>query len=89
MMPRINLKESLERSVKKLEKAKREKQTILVHMVYLGTVGVIFILPVILGAYAGVWLDSKLAGFSSSCTISLICLGVVIGAINVYLFIRE
>ena len=83
------LKKSVQSSVDKLEKAKKEKPTLLGQMVYLGTIGIIFILPVIIGAYLGVWLDNKLQGFSVIWTISFIFLGVIIGIINVYLFLRE
>lgn len=83
------LKESLESQFKKLEKSKKEKKNLLAQTIYLGTLGVIFILPVIAGAYIGVWLDNKLKGFSFSWTISLIFLGIVIGAINVYLFVKD
>ena len=47
------------------------------------------VLPVVAGAYLGRWLDSLLAGYSIRWTLSMIFLGVIIGAINVYLFIRE
>jgi ATP synthase protein I len=83
------LRAKVRSSAKKFDKAKKERRTLLAQMAYLGTVGVIFILPVIIGAYLGVWLDNKLRGFSVSWTISLILLGVIIGAINVYLFIKE
>ncbi|HCU54125.1 MAG TPA: F0F1 ATP synthase subunit, partial [Gammaproteobacteria bacterium] len=47
------------------------------------------VLPVIGGAYLGRWLDSLVAGYSIRWTVSLILLGVFLGAVNVYLFIRE
>jgi ATP synthase protein I len=47
------------------------------------------VLPVVGGAYLGQWLDSLLAGYSIRWTVSLILLGVFLGAVNVYLFIRE
>ncbi len=83
------LKQEVESKIIKLDKAKVDKKTILSQTIYLGTVGIIFILPVVLLAYIGVWLDNKLQGFSFSWTISLIFLGIIIGAINVYLFMRE
>ncbi len=83
------LKKGLESSIEKLEKAKKEKKTILAQTIYLGTVGIMFILPVIIGAYVGVWLDNKYKGFSFSWTISLIFLGIAIGVINVYRFMKD
>jgi ATP synthase protein I len=37
----------------------------------------------------GRWLDSRLPGYQVYWTVSMIFLGVVIGAVNVYLLIRE
>lgn len=82
-------KKNVEQSISKMDKAKKQRNTILAQTTYLGTIGFIFILPVILGAYLGVWLDNQLKGFSISWTISLIIVGVFIGAINVYLFIKD
>lgn len=83
------LKKSVKLSINKMEKANKERTTLLAQTAYLGAIGFIFILPVIVGAYLGVWLDNKLTGFSFSWTISLIIVGIFIGAINVYLFIKE
>jgi len=49
----------------------------------------VFVLPVVGGAYLGNWLDSLVAGYSIRWTVSLILLGVFIGMINVYFLIRE
>jgi ATP synthase protein I len=57
--------------------------------IFTGTLGTIFILPVIAGAYLGRWLDTKLSGYSISWTINLILIGIFIGAFNSYLFIRD
>lgn len=84
-----DFRKSVKTSVDKIEQAKRQKTTVLAQTTYLGTIGFIFILPVIVGSYLGVWLDNKLKGFSISWTISLIIVGIFIGAINVYLFIKE
>lgn len=83
------LKQNIQRKMDILDKSRKEKTTLLAQTVYLGTLGFIFILPVIIGAYLGVWLDNKNFGFSISWTISLIIVGVFIGAVNVYLFIKE
>lgn len=83
------LKKRVQAKVEEIEKAKKDSGTLLAQTVYLGTVGIIFILPVIIGAYLGVWLDDKLKGFSFSWTISLIIVGIFIGAMNVYLFFKE
>ncbi len=83
------LKHEVKKSISQLEQSKKESSSILAQTIYLGTLGVIFILPIILGAYIGVWLDNKLHGFSIAWTLNLIIVGIIIGAINVYLFIKD
>lgn len=84
-----NLMKSVKNSIKKMEEAKKEQKTILAQTIYLGTLGIVFILPPIVGAYLGVWLDDTLKGFSFSWTMSLICTGIFVGALNVYLLIKD
>jgi ATP synthase protein I len=87
--PQKNLEKQVKLNVSKIDKAKKEKSTLLAQTIYLGTLGFVFILPIILGAYLGVWLDGKLKGFSVAWTLNLIILGVMVGAVNVYLMIKE
>lgn len=82
------LKASVQTQADRIRKAQREKRTLLANTIYLGTLGLIFVLPVVAGAYLGSWLDSQLKGYSFSWTVTLIVLGVFVGAIDVYLFIR-
>lgn len=84
-----DLKKQVERQVRRMQKAEREKPTLLGQTVYIGTLGLLLVLPVVGGAYLGQWIDSLFSGYSSRWTVSLILVGVMIGAINVYLFIRE
>jgi len=72
-----------------MQKAERERPTLIGLTVYIGTLGLLFVLPVIAGAYLGQWLDDLSAGYSVHWTISLILLGVCLGALNVFLFIKE
>lgn len=83
------LEERVGKQAKRLKQAERDRRTLLGYSVYLGTLGVLFVLPVVAGAYLGRWLDGLMAGYSTRWTLSLIVLGVVVGAANVYLFIRE
>ena len=83
------LEERVGRQVERMKRAEKDRRSLLGQTVYLGTLGVLFVLPVIVGAYAGSWLDSRLEGYAVHWTLSMIFLGVVIGAVNVYLFIRE
>jgi len=82
-------RKSVERQAQRMQKAERERPTLIGQTVYIGTLGLLFVLPVVGGAYLGQWLDSLAGGYSVRWTVSLIVLGVVIGAVNVYLFIRE
>jgi ATP synthase protein I len=79
----------VEQQTKRLRQAEQERPTLLAQTVYLGTLGLVFVLPVIAGAYLGAWLDGQLQGYSLRWTLSLIFLGLVVGAINVWLMIRE
>ncbi len=83
------LKASVQTQVGRIQKAERARRTLLANTVYLGTLGLIFVLPVIAGAYLGNWLDDRIKGYSFSWTVTLIVLGVFVGAMDVYLFVRE
>ena len=79
----------MERQAKRMQKAEQERPTLIGQTVFLGTLGLLFVLPVVGGAYLGIWLDGLASGYSTRWTISLILLGVFIGGLNVYLFVRE
>ena len=83
------LREDVERQVKRMKKAERERQTLLAQTVFLGTLGLVFVLPVVAGAYLGRWLDGMIEGYSMRWTLSMLFLGIIIGAFNVYLLVRE
>lgn len=72
-----------------MQKAERDRPTLIGQTVFVGTLGLLFVLPVIGGAYLGRWLDGFGTGYSMRWTLSLILLGVFVGALNVYLFIRD
>ena len=72
-----------------MKRAEQDRPTLIGQTIYLGTLGLLFVLPVLAGAYLGSWLDSLVTGYSTRWTVSLILVGVMIGAINVYLFLRE
>lgn len=83
------LQQSIDEQVRRLQKAERERPTLLAQTTYLGTLGLLLVLPVIGGAYLGRWLDGLMAGYSLRWTLSLIFLGLVVGGVNVYLYVRE
>jgi len=83
------LRKEVERQARRMEQAERERGTLLGQTVYIGTLGLLMVLPAVGGAYLGRWLDSLAAGYSIRWTVSLILVGVFVGALNVYLFIRD
>jgi ATP synthase protein I len=83
------LKDEVAKQIRRMQQAERDRPTLLKQTVYLGTLGLLFVVPVIVGAYAGRWLDSLSAGYSMRWTLSLIVLGVGIGAVSVYLNVKE
>jgi len=86
---RQRLAASLEQQTSRLRRAHGQRVTLLGQTRYLGTVGVLLVLPVVAGAYVGQWLDGRWPGSSVSWTMSLIFTGVVVGGVSAYLFIRE
>ncbi|HEU0282852.1 MAG TPA: AtpZ/AtpI family protein [Gallionella sp.] len=83
------LRKAVEQQVKRMRRADRERSSLLAQSVYLGTLTLLFILPVIIGAYLGNWLDGMAQGYSMRWTLGLILAGLIIGVVNVYMFIRE
>jgi ATP synthase protein I len=83
------LKRRVERQAERMRKAEHDRPTLIGQTVFVGTLGLLFVLPVIGGAYLGRWLDGLASGYSLRWTLSLILLGVFVGALNVYLFIRD
>ncbi len=80
---------NVERQARRMKKAEQERPNLFAQTIYIGTLGLLLVLPVVGGAYLGHWLDSLVEGYSVRWSVSLIVLGVVVGAVNVYLFIRE
>ncbi|KPK06295.1 MAG: ATP synthase [Betaproteobacteria bacterium SG8_39] len=83
------LKRSVEREAARMKRAERERDSLLALTGYLGSLALMFLIPVIAGAYLGSWLDEQATGYSTRWTVSLIVLGLVIGVVNVVLYIRE
>jgi len=86
---RQRLREGVERQAKRIDKAQRERRSVMAQTIYLGTLGLLLVLPAVGGAYLGHWLDSLAAGYSIRWTVSLIVLGIALGAFNVYFFLRD
>ena len=86
---RKQLRKAVEREAGRLQRAERERSRLIAQTVYLGSLALMFVVPVVAGAYLGRWIDGMFSGYSIRFTVSLIVLGVAIGAVNVYLFVRE
>lgn len=83
------LQKAIDRSERVDEQAKKGSQTLLQQTVFLGTLGVLFVVPVIGGVYLGNWLDDRLPGYSARATLGLLVLGMFVGGVNVYFFIKK
>ena len=86
---RRDVERNLERDARRLDDAEKNRPTLLAQTAYIGVLGLLFVLPVVAGAYLGHWIDGLSEGYSMRWTLSLIFVGVVVGAVNVYFFIRE
>ena len=82
-------RKEVDRDAQRLDEAVRRRRTVLTQARFLGTLGLVMVLPMVAGAYLGRWLDERLPGYSQSWTVSLLLLGVLLGAINVYLMLRD
>ena len=89
MQQHDELRKRVERQAQRMKKAERERSNLMSQTIFIGTLGLVFVLPVVAGAYLGNWLDNLVAGYSIRWTVSLILLGVIIGMLNVYFLIRE
>ena len=89
MNDRQRLSSDIEKKVERMKKADKDRPTLFGQTIFLGTLGLVFVLPIIAGAYLGRWIDGKMAGYSIRWTLSLIILGIIIGGVNVYLMFRE
>lgn len=77
------------RDAHRLKTAERGRRSLLAQTVFLGSLSVLFVAPLLGGAYLGRWLDGLSEGYSVRWTINLIVLGLAVGIFNVYFFIRK
>jgi len=85
----LHREQIFEESGRSQEKAEKDRPTLLAQTVYLGTLGLLLVVPVVVGAYLGRWLDGLVEGYSLRWTLSLILVGVAVGAFNLYRFIKD
>ena len=85
--------EQLQRSIKnqarRIAQAERDRSTLLGQTVFLGTLALLFVLPLVGGAYLGHWLDTRAPGYSYRWTMIGLLAGLALGVVNVYAFIRR
>jgi ATP synthase protein I len=86
---REKLHEQVKSDIRRKTNALKNRHQVLAQTIFLGTLGLVMILPIIGGAYLGRWLDQKFVDNTVNWTVSLLIIGVLIGAINAYLLIRE
>ncbi|MCK9606152.1 MAG: AtpZ/AtpI family protein [Methylomonas sp.] len=89
MRDRHSLLEKTRRDVNRLIKKENQPASWIGMLFYGGTLGLLFVTPIVLGAYLGRWLDTLAAGYSVRWTVSLIVLGIVTGGYNVFRFIQR
>jgi ATP synthase protein I len=83
------LQQQVERQARRMKQAEQDRPTLIGQTIYVGTLGLMFVLPVVGGAYLGLWVDEIVSGYSIRWTVSLILLGVFLGVFNVYYLIKE
>jgi ATP synthase protein I len=84
-----DLRRQVERQSRRMRQAQADRPTLLAHTRFVAMLGLLFALPVVGCAYLGLWLDGLAEGYSFTWTLSLLLLGVVVGAVNIYLFVRD
>ncbi|MDD1610525.1 MAG: AtpZ/AtpI family protein [Methylococcaceae bacterium] len=83
------LKKRIDTQIQRMKQAEKDRPNLLSQTVYIGTLGLVMVLPIVAGAYLGHWLDGLVAGYSMRWTLSLLFSGVVIGFFNVYFLIKN
>lgn len=83
------LDNDVKRDEQRKHKAQEEQSTLLQATRILGVLGFMLVLPIVVGAYIGHWLDGFSEAYSVRWTVGFILLGVVIGSVNAYLLLRE
>jgi ATP synthase protein I len=81
------LKASVRREIGTMRQAERARGSWLTQTRYLGTLGLLIAVPVVAGAFLGVWVDRIFDSYGW--TGALIGAGCVIGGVNAYLYVRR
>ena len=83
------LKREVERRVSRMDRRDRRRRTLLAQFGDLGVLGMLIAIPIVGGVYIGRSIDERIAGYSVGWTLGFLVLGVVIGSVNVYLYMRR
>ena len=83
------LHKKIESQIKRIKRAERERPRLLSPTVFIGTLGLMLVLPMIGGVYLGHWLDGRMGGYSMRWTLGLLFAGLAIGIFNVYVLIKD
>jgi ATP synthase protein I len=83
------LREAIESQARRMARAERDRSSLLAQTVFLGTLALLFVLPLVGGAYLGHWIDSRQAGYSYRWTMMGLGAGLVLGIVNVYAYLRS
>jgi len=83
------LEDQVDKQSKRMQRAQEERPTLLAQTAHVGVLGLLFVLPLVGGAYFGRWIDGLMEGYSMRWTLSMMFVGIVAGAVNVYFFVRE
>ncbi|MBI1214996.1 MAG: F0F1 ATP synthase subunit [Alphaproteobacteria bacterium] len=89
MSEQEELEKQVARQAGRMKQAEKDRPTLLAQTSYIGTLGLVFVLPVIAGAYFGNWLDEKFSGYSVRWTLGFLLLGAICGGFNVYFLIGK
>lgn len=89
MNPKEELRKEVEQQARRMKQAEEDQPSMIKQTMYLGTLGLLFVVPIVGGAYLGLWLDELSSDFSAYWTLSLILLGVIVGMFNVYYYIKD
>jgi ATP synthase protein I len=86
---RINdrLKHRVQLQARRMREAGR--RNFVTQLAYLGTLGLMIVLPMVVGAYVGIALDSRQPGYSIQWTLGLILLGLIIGVGSAYAYVTR
>lgn len=88
MNDRDKLRDKVERQARRMRQAEEDEPSLLAQTRFLGTLGLVLVLPVLAGAYLGHWLDFHVGRETEYWTPSLLFLGLLFGIFNAWWLIR-